>query len=240
LHTFIQRSAIELLPSRVEIQHPLEVKAMVRSYLKYFLVTTFTLCALAATTLRADTIVFSENFETATVALGVTTAGQFSAIGGTNVDVVGVADGFASLCAAPESGNCLDMGGSNGNAVGQIDLTNPLNLAAGVYDLSFDLIGSGRDVDSTTTVTFGDYSQKFMLHSADVTSGIVVNQLVTITGGPTQLSFVNDGANNNVGALLDDVVITSPASVTPEPSSLLLFGTGMIGLAGVVRRKFLA
>jgi PEP-CTERM motif len=214
---------------------------MIRSCLKYILVTTFTLCALAATTLRADTIVFSENFETATVALGVTTAGQFSAINGTNVDVVGPADGFGYLCAPPESGNCVDMGGTGGDAVGQIQLTTPLNLAAGVYDLSFDLIGSQRGISSETTVTFGSYSQTFTLASGDDTDGIVINQAVTITGGPTQLSFVDDGANNNVGALLDDVVITSPAtSVTPEPSSLLLFGTGMIGLAGVVRRKLLA
>ena len=115
-----------------------------------------------------------------------------------------------------------------------------MNLAVGVYDLSFDLIGSGRGIDSQTTVTFGSYSHTFDLSSGDVTDGIVVNELVTVTGGPTQLSFVNDGANNNVGALLDDVVISSPTSVTPEPSSLLLFGTGMIGLAGMVRRRVLA
>src|ERR1700761_7016736 len=97
--------------------------------------------ALSATPMHASTIL-SENFETATVALDVTTAGAFSAINGTNVDVVGVADGFGALCAAPESGNCVDLGGSGGNAVGQLALTNA--IAPGVYDLSFDLIGSGR------------------------------------------------------------------------------------------------
>src|ERR1700761_1582735 len=73
--------------------------------------------ALSATPMHASTIL-SENFETATVALDVTTAGAFSAINGTNVDVVGVADGFGALCAAPESGNCVDLGGSGGNPNG--------------------------------------------------------------------------------------------------------------------------
>jgi hypothetical protein len=214
---------------------------MVRSYLKSFLVTTFTVCVLSATALHADTIVFSENFDAATDTIGAVTAGQFSAIGGTNVDIVGAGNGFGALCAAPESGNCVDMAGSNGNPRGDLQLTTPLNLAAGTYDLSFDLIGSGRGDDSSVTVTFGSYSHTFNLTSGDDSSGIVVDQAVTIAGGPTQLSFVNVGAVSNDGELLDDVVISSPStSVTPEPSSLMLFGTGVIGLAGVIRRKVLA
>jgi PEP-CTERM motif len=33
--------------------------------------------------------------------------------------------------------------------------------------------------------------------------------------------------------------IGGPASVTPEPSTFALFGTGLIGLAGAARRKFI-
>ena len=35
---------------------------------------------------------------------------------------------------------------------------------------------------------------------------------------------------------LDDIVWT-PANSTPEPGSLILFGSGIVGLAGVIRRK---
>jgi hypothetical protein len=202
-------------------------------------VPTILLLSVSAT-MRATTI-FSENFDEVPVGLTRTTAGAFSAIGGTNVDVVGGAL-FGSLCASPESGNCVDMGGSGGNALGNIELATPLNLTAGVYDLSFDLVGSGRGQNSSTTVDFGSYTQTFLLTSGDVTDGIV-NVEVSIAGGPTQLEFINNGVaggNPNIGALLDNVSITTGASPVPEPGTLGLMLTGLLGTAGAVRRRFSA
>lgn len=213
---------------------------MFRLHLKYFLAIAATVLSTASVAMRADTIVFSENFDATSATLGVTTAGAFSAISGTNVDVVGAANGWGFLCAGPESGNCVDLGGTGGNAVGQIELTTPLTLAAGVYNLSFDLIGSGRGENTSTTVDFGSYSQTFLLTGGDFTSGVVIDQAVFVAGGTTQLEFINNGISDaNVGALLDNVEITSPAP-TSEPSTLLLLGTGMAVMAVLIGRRLTA
>ena len=188
---------------------------------------------LTTAPMHAD-IIFSENFNTAPLGLGVTTAGQFSTFNGTNVDVIG--SNFGD-CNGPESGNCVDMDGTGGNSIGQLHLTTPLNLAAGVYFLSFDLIGSQRGTTSSVTVDFGTFSQTYVLGPNDFTDGDVTNMAVALAAGTTQLTFIsNDPAGDEEGALLDNVVITN--SAVPEPGSLVLMTTGLLGCAGVVRRRF--
>ena len=195
---------------------------------------------LATPALHAAPLLF-ENFDELTPSLSATSAGVFHTINGTNIDIIGGAL-FGSLCAAPTSGNCIDLGGSGGNPVGQLALTTSLSLAAGTYDLSFDLIGSGRGQTTSTTVTFGSYSHTFVLASGDTAGGIVVNQLVTVAGGPTQLMFVNNGGGDgNVGAILDNVVVSSPdMTPTPEPGTLGLMATGVLAAAGAIRKRLLS
>jgi hypothetical protein len=214
------------------------MKRFFGSQLSYFLCLPALL--LMTGVLHADPI-FSENFDEATVGLGVTTAGAFSAINGTNVDVVGGST-FGYLCSGPESGNCVDLGGSAGkNPSGELQLTTSLNLAPGTYNLSFDLIGSQRGTTTMTTVVFGGAAQTFVLASDDDTSGIVTDWLLTVTGGETQLEFIDNSAPDNIGALLDNVSISAAStSPVPEPESMALMATGLLGFAGIIRRRFLA
>jgi hypothetical protein len=187
---------------------------------------------LGSASLHASTILLSENFNGTTASLDVTSAGAFHTTGGTNVDIVSAASGWASLIVAPETGNVVDMGGSGGNPEGVLTSNSLFELLPGVdYYLSFDLVGSQRGFDTSTTVTFGGYDQTFNLASGDDTDGLVTNALVTVsTPTWTNLTFTNNmPQDGNVGALLDNVEIASTA--TPEPSSLLLLGSGFATIA---------
>jgi PEP-CTERM motif len=185
------------------------------------------LAMLLVCSASANSILLQENFNELTPALGVTSAGAFTAINGTNVDILG-GGLFGNLCVSPESGNCIDLDGTGGNSQGDIE-TGAITLFHGThYTLSFDLIGSQRGVTTSTTVSFGPYSKTFILSSNDDTDGIVTVSFTVPSTMVTHLQFQSN-TPGDIGALLDNVSITT--STVPEPSALVLLGSGLVGVA---------
>ena len=203
-------------------------------------------------------VILSENFDELRGAVSVTSVGAFHTINGTNVDILGPANANP-FCPSPESGNCVDMAGTGGDPQGQ--LQSNMLFPAGSYLLSFDLVGSHRGVlevgfpvSASTIVSFGNYSHLFTLASTDVTSGIVVNQPVTLSS-PDHLLFVECGAIGGtpcasitpsklqtaiqplnrflqIGNLLDNVVVSTAPTTIPEPSSI--FPIAFALFAGII------
>jgi hypothetical protein len=171
---------------------------------------------------KADSI--SENFDALTPTLNATNVGAFTVTSGT-VDVVGPGL-YGNLCVAPTSGNCVDLDGSS---EGQISSAN-LSLAPGVYNLSFDLIGSQRGYATSTTVTLGSlFNKTFDLPSGDVTDGIV-NTTITIGTATTVPLVFTSNTPGYYGALLDNVSLAPATVATPEPATLTFLGFGLFGL----------
>jgi hypothetical protein len=143
------------------------------------------------------------------------------------------------------------------------------SLAPGTLTITPNLTGNGAYmVSGTLNFTLKDASSSTVLTgtlnfpTADLalkTSGdlFTLNANLTITGGSictSKPSACGSSANNSVQltVLLSDdhhtgmfgsgnaTIGKSSQLVTPEPTSMLLFGTGLLAFGGILRRKLLA
>ena len=144
----------------------------------------------------------------------------------------------------PSNGDkSLDMNGSSPGTIVSDDFTT---IVGQQYDVSFDMAGNtdGAEINRHLTLTAAGVSENFFFdttgHSFSNMGWTTMNWSFIATNTLTQLQFSGWSLDGySTGAALDNVVVvaSSPSPFpVPEPATMLLFATGLAGIAGLRRR----
>ena len=186
-------------------------------------------------------IIFSDNFNTengGNYKLNYTGFANWTVTDGT-VDLIGVGSPWNWF---PSQGLFIDLDGSTNNAgiMGHVE-----TLSAGDYTLSFSLAGNQRNGAGETTkvgvsVLAGSViaQQDYSLNQRDGFTKYSIDFSISSLFAPSEIQFTFGAlSNDNIGMLLDDVVLEQHATKVSEPASLALLGFGLLGLAAARRSR---
>ncbi len=139
----------------------------------------------------------------------------------------------------------LDLTGTSNSATG-VQQTISTNIGS-IYSVSFwvgNTVNPGGIFGTTSTVNVTKDGTQFFSATNSGGGGSTAQfwqQFTTsfvATGTTTTLAFLNGDPNNDTENGLDNVVVTGAAPTTaPEPSSIALIGTGLVGLVPMTRRR---
>ena len=157
-----------------------------------------------------------------------------------------VASGGVDLC-GPEyysyhgmpssSGLYVDLDGTTSGGGKFISKTNFV-LSHGKYELVFDIKGNNLGgKDDIVVVSLGDVYNETFLFPYNYPFTTITRDFKIKSSTTGYLIFDHSSGDDWRGPLLDNVKLIKTNPV-PEPTTMLLLGSGLIGLAGYGRKKF--
>lgn len=193
-------------------------------------------CAAAVPASAA--VVYSENFDSYTPALNFTAFNPPGTVTDGTVDVV--ASGSFGIDCVGGTGNCLDLDGSTRNS-GVFSFTLDLgpgaytisfmwsgNQRSGTDDLLYNVTGIGPGFTGLVSIGYGSISSDAPFQTSGGDFNLTEMQTLTFNWSTS--------SNDNVGVILDNILLIGPDAEVPEPAMLGLLGLGLFGI-GVARRR---
>jgi hypothetical protein len=154
---------------------------------------------------------------------------------------IGYADGGGNITVAGAGNQFVTLGGGYGVPGTASWATTITGLTPGNYRLGFEIANEGEPPSQTMTATLSGGASATGTFTTTTGAGLYYwksweqeNLNFTATGASASLTFSVVSQAYDMG--LDNITVT-PTGVIPEPGALVMFGTGIIGLAGVLRRK---